>query len=40
MCLSTDQEQPEKIRMKVYLRVEDFEEGIEPEMVIELFTRE
>lgn len=38
--LSTDQEQPEKIRMKVYLRVEDFEEGIEPEMVIDLFTRE
>ena len=33
LCLSKDPEQP-------YLRVEDFEEGIEPEMVIELFTRE
>lgn len=33
--LSTDLEQPEKVRMKVYLREEDFEEGKEPEMEVD-----
>ena len=32
--LSTDLEQPEKVRMKVYLREKDFEEGEKPKIVV------
>ena len=32
--LSTDLEQPETVRMKVYLREKDFEEGEKPKIVV------
>ena len=33
--LSAEQEQPEKVRMKVYLWEEDFEKGEEPVMIVD-----